>query len=544
MRFNNENETGRDMSKGRGAYLMYLWIVGLVFATLTVVFVFFPRSKYSTLEKRDLTEFPDLSEYKDRPGRYTAAVSSWFSDTEPYRDELMTLSMSIRAAMRGDFRPEEETVTFRPAATAPSESENSPEEDPQSLQEEVTDMTNDSIGVPVPDIEDGNAKLGDSGTIIVGKGDKVRALMAFGGTTKGGGGFVDLLNTLAATFPSQSIYAMVAPLATEFYLPAKAAKASNPQKPFIYGIRDRLAPNVKFVDVYDELSRHTNEDIYLRTDHHWSALGGYYAAKRLAQTAGVPFRGLDAYEKHVIKDFVGSMYGYSKDIAVKKAPEEFVYYTPSDVKYDSEFVSYFLNKNFQIVRETKPYKTSFFKKFKDGSGMAYLTFMGSDQLFAKVKTGTPGSRRLLIIKDSYGNAVPGYLFYSFNEVHVIDFRYFTHNLKDYVNANGITDIAVCFNVFNAYSSGSSAKVKKMLTQRGGITAPAASKPTSSAVQPAPQTTQSAASLPLPKDSVTTIPESTVKTENAGVSEEKEKAKEEIEENEEIEEKNDADTLKI
>lgn len=531
MKFNKENGIEGHEPNGRGAYKMYLWIVGLVFAILTVVFVFFPRSKYSALEKRDLTEFPDISEYTDRPDKYTAAVSSWFSDTEPYRDQLMTLSMSIRAAMRGDFRPEEESVTFRPAATAPAESEKSPEAEIENIGEEDSPLPADSISNPVPDIEDGNAKLGDSGTIIVGKGENVRALMAFGGTSKGGGGYVDLLNTLAATFPSQSIYAMVAPLATEFYLPAKAARASNPQKPFIYGIRDRLAPNVKFVDVYDELSRHTSEDIYLRTDHHWSALGGYYAAKRLAQTAGVPFRGLEAYDKHVIKDFVGSMYGYSKDIAVKKAPEDFVYYTPSEVKYDAEFVSYSLNKNFQIVRETKPYKTSFFKKFKDGSGMAYLTFMGSDQLFAKVKTGTPGSRRLLIIKDSYGNAVPGNLFYSFNEVHVIDFRYFTHNLKEYVKTNGITDIAVCFNVFNAYSSGSAAKVKKMLTQRSGVTVPAATLPSARAPKVATPAQQEAASSALPNDSAATHLESAGKTENSGVSEdqeEKEKTKEEIE----------------
>ncbi|MDE6291681.1 MAG: hypothetical protein K2M16_09120, partial [Muribaculaceae bacterium] len=210
--------------------------------------------------------------------------------------------------------------------------------------------------------------------------------------------------------------------------------------------------------------------IYLRTDHHWAGLGGYYAAKRLAETAGVPFKGLDAYDRHEIKGFVGSMYGYSKDISVKNAPETFVYYTPNQVGYDAEFVTYSLNKNFKIIRESKPFKSAFFKKFKDGSGNAYLTFMGTDQAYVKVKTSTPGNRKLLIIKDSYGNAVPGNLFYSFNEVHVIDFRYFTHNLKDYVNKNGITDIAVCFNVFNAYSSGSASKVKKMLTQSGGIPA--------------------------------------------------------------------------
>ena len=297
--------------------------------------------------------------------------------------------------------------------------------------------------------------------------------MAFGGSASGGGGYVDLLNTLATEFPDKNIYAMIAPLATEYYLPEKAAKASKPQKPFIYSVRDRLSPKVKFVDIYDELLKHKKEDIYLRTDHHWAGLGGYYAAKRLAETAGVPFKGLDAYDKHVVKGFVGSMYGYSKDISVKNAPEDFVYYVPNQVKYDSEFVSYTLNKNFKITKESHPYKSSFFKSFKDGSGNAYLTFIGSDQVFVKVKTSTPGNRRLLIIKDSYGNAVPGNLFYSFNEVHVIDFRYFTHNLKKYITDNGITDIAVCFNVFNAYSNGSASKVKKMLTQSGGI--PAAAK---------------------------------------------------------------------
>ena len=292
--------------------------------------------------------------------------------------------------------------------------------------------------------------------------------MAFGGTSKGGGGYVDLLNTLANEFPNSNVYAMVAPLATEFYLPEKAANASKPQKPFIYSIRDRLSPKVKFVDVYDELSHHKKEYIYLRTDHHWAGLGGYYAAKRLAETASVPFKSLDAYDQHIIKNFVGSMYGYSKDISVKKAPEDFIYYVPNQVGFDAEFVSYTLNKDFKIIRESKPYKSAFFKKFKDGSGNAYLTFIGTDQAYVKVKTSTPGNRKILIIKDSYGNAVPGNLFYSFNEVHVIDFRYFTHNLKDYVNKNGITDIAVCFNVFNAYSSGSASKVKKMLTQSNGI----------------------------------------------------------------------------
>lgn len=478
MQENNIN-TPSPERKGSGAAKMYISIVGGFFLLMTVVFVFFPRSTYSVLEKRDLAEFPDYRKYSDHPEKYTAAVSSWFSDTEPYRDELMTLSMNIRGAMKGDFIGEEDAVSFKPSETATvaatGNTVSAPADEDSQKHETDGDMESEAeshseTDEDEEDIDDGVAKLGSSGTIIVGKGDKTRALMAFGGTSKGGGGYVDLLNTLAEEFPGKNIYAMVAPLATEYYLPAKAAKASNPQKPFIYGIRDRLSPKVKFVDIYDELYKHKKEDIYLRTDHHWSGLGGYYAAKRLAQAAGVPFKGLDAYDKHIVKDFVGSMYGYTKDISVKKAPEDFVYYIPNQVTYDAEFVAYTLNKKFQIVRESKPYKSSFFKHFKDGNGNAYLTFIGSDQVYVKVKTSTPGNRKLLIIKDSYGNAVPGNLFYSFNEVHVVDFRYFTHNLKKYINDNGITDIAICFNVFNAYSNGSPAKVKKMLNQSDALPA--------------------------------------------------------------------------
>lgn len=466
-----QQTTDNDRPKGKGhigASVMYLLIVGVVFGIMTVVFVFFPRTKYSELEKRDLAEFPDITDIesiKKNPGNFTASVSSWFSDTEPYRDEFMTLSMHIRGAMKGDFRDEEDAVSFLPADTGNPSATPSDDKHQEDLQLSEGEEGN---GYNENDLDDGKAKIANSGIILIGKGENVRALMAFGGSPNGGGAYIDLLNKLADEFPGCKVYSVIPPTATEYYLPEKAASASKPQKPFIYSVRDRLSPKVKFVDVYDELLKHKDEDIYLRTDHHWGALGGYYAAKRLAEAAGVPFKGLDAYDRHEIKGFVGSMYGYSKDISVKNAPETFVYYTPNQVSYDTEFVTYTLDKDFKIVKESKPYKSSFFKKFNDGSGNAYLTFIGTDQAYVKVKTSTPGSRKLLIIKDSFGNAIPGHLFYSFNEVHVIDFRYFTHNLKDYISKNGITDIAICFNVFNAYSSGSAAKVKKMLSQKGGL----------------------------------------------------------------------------
>lgn len=160
-----------------GASVMYILIVGIVFAILTVVFVFFPRSEYSELEKRDLREFPDMAGYSSNPAEFTAAVSSWFSDTEPYRDLLMTMSMNIRNAMRGKFLPEEEAVSFRPAAQQVTET-SAAETEPGEFRDEP-EQRPDTLAEAPADIEDGNAKLGDSGTIIVGKGGKCKGSHGF-----------------------------------------------------------------------------------------------------------------------------------------------------------------------------------------------------------------------------------------------------------------------------------------------------------------------------------------------------------------------------
>jgi len=441
----------------KGANVAFLVIAGLAFVALTVVFLLFPRTRYSELEKRDLASFPDLSKITEKPAELTAGISQWFSDSEPFRDDFMTLSMGIRDAFRYSPGGEDDQVTFRPVAAPAAAEEGGAEGGSSNPLAE---------GVDNP-LANENAKIANAGIVIVGSGPNVRALMAYGGSEKAGLSYISAVDAYAAAFPSVHVYALVAPLATEFYLPDKAAKVSKSQRATIEYIRRHLSPKVRFVDAYSALAAHVDEDIYLRTDHHWAPLGGFYAAKELARTAGVPFRGLESYDRHVVRNFVGSMYGYSKDISVKNAPEDFVYYTPKGLNYKTTYVTYNTNKDYQVVSESKPHAGQFFHHFKDGSGNAYLTFMGGDQHLVKVVTGTPSSRKLMIIKDSYGNTLPGYLFYSFSEVHVVDFRYFKRNMAKYVGENNITDIVIAFNVFNACSSSAAAKIKKFLTQASG-----------------------------------------------------------------------------
>lgn len=443
------------------SHIIFAIVVVAMFAGYTIVFDTFPRSTFSELEKRDLAAFPEFSWDKLFSGEYTKEISSWFSDSEPYRDTFMAWSMEFDQAKRLSIGDDDVKIQISQDNAAISNSQE------VSGNEAGAEEYPDSLN-----LED-NAKLANSGIIIAGSGENVRALMIFGGGSKGGGAYAEVVNKYRETFGSKvNIYSMTIPNSIEFYCPEKVKKYSNPQRPFIENIHSLLASGVKAVDAYMALRRHTDEDIYLRTDHHWAPLGAYYAAEAFAKVAGVSFKPLDNYDRRVVKNFVGSMYGYSKDISVKKAPEDFVYYVPKGVDYATTYIVYDVNKNYQVTRESKPMAGPYFYKFNDGSGGAYSTFMGSDKKLTQVKTSTKNGRKVLIIKDSYGNALPGYLFYSFEEVHVVDARYFTKNMKRYVEGHKITDILFAFNVFNAYSSSFSKKVERYLSQPDGTTYPA------------------------------------------------------------------------
>lgn len=447
----NENKEKKEVH-ANGAHVLYLSVVGVIFAALVVIFLFFPRSRYSELEKRDLAEFPHPKNLVVDPSKYTDDVSFWFSDTEPYRDIFMTMSMGLRDAFRVRFGNDEESFSFKPALATDEETGGELE-------------AGEAQGNP---LADENAKVANAGILVVGSGPKVRALMAFGGTEKSMIPYKDVIGDYKKAFPNVNLYAVVIPNATEFYLPKKAEKASKSQKIPLDWLRDNLDPSVKYVDVHSHLAAHTNEDIYLRTDHHWAPLGAYYAARALASVAGVPFKDLTQYDQHVVHNYVGSMYGYSKDIAVKNAPEDFVYWTPKNAGEKTTYTTYTIDKDYQVTGMSAPHPGQFFIHYNDGAGGAYCTFMGGDTHTVKVETNNKNGRRIIIIKDSFGNPIPSFLFYSFEEVHVIDFRYFKKNMKDYVRDNKITDIALAFNTFSACTPSSMDKVRKFLTQPNGV----------------------------------------------------------------------------
>jgi hypothetical protein len=275
-----------------------------------------------------------------------------------------------------------------------------------------------------------------------------------------------MVNRYQSVFgPEVQVYCLLIPTAIEFYCPEKARSRVKSQRETIDTAYSLLDSCVVAIDAYSNIAKHTNEDIYLRTDHHWAPLGAYYAAEAIAKAAGVPFKDLSHYEQRVVKRYVGSMFRYSGDISVKRSPEDFVYHIPQGVEYNTTYISYIVDENFNVTGSYPPIQDRYFYQFNDGSGGAYCTFMGGDNKITQVRTATNNGRRMLLLKDSFGNAIPGYLFFSFEEIHIVDARYFTRNIVEYVKQNGITDLIFGNNVTFATSAVTINAYGNFLTQR-------------------------------------------------------------------------------
>ena len=293
-------------------------------------------------------------------------------------------------------------------------------------------------------------KVGNPNILVIDSGMNTRAMELYKGAVENAVSYAHMVNSYKRAWGDKvNVYCMVIPTAVALYCPDSLRYKTNDEQATLNSLYDVLDPDVKGIRLLPVLQERKAENIYSRTDHHWAPLGAFYAAKEFAHRAKVDFKPLSTYDMKVVKNFVGTMYKFSGNVAVKNAPEDFVYYTPRDVSYRALFSEYIFNARKQVVGEREPVEGSFFRQYADGNGAAYCTFMGGDTKLTKVTTSTANGRKLMILKDSYGNALPGYLFSSFEEIYVVDYRYFRQHIVAYAQDHGITDVLFANNLIHA-----------------------------------------------------------------------------------------------
>lgn len=246
---------------------------------------------------------------------------------------------------------------------------------------------------------------------------------------------VDHVNTLAGNVDVPVYFGLIPSAASVWRdrLPHYDAPTADEQA-IIQALTDRGAVD-GLVDVFDALSAHSGEDIYYRTDHHWTSLGAYYGYAAVMEAMGMTPVSLSDYEKTTVStDFYGTIFSSSGVRWVK--PDAMDIYVPEE---GISVTNYF---------DGKPTEGELYVEKHLEQKDKYSYFLGGNQPLCVVKGRNPDAPKLLLIRDSYADAMAPFLAESFSEVHLYDLRYNLMNVRDYMAQNEIDQAVVLYSLSN------------------------------------------------------------------------------------------------
>lgn len=185
------------------------------------------------------------------------------------------------------------------------------------------------------------------------------------------------------------------------------------------------------IPVDQVLFAHRDEEIYYRTDHHWTTWGAWYGYSAYAQAVGIDQEQVQKKSdlQLVSRDFLGTT--YAKVHQAAKADEISVYepQTLLEVIYNMG------EKTTQSLYETE---------FLDTEDQ-YRVFTGGNQAVLEITGGIQNGKTLLLIKDSFANCMLPFLVEDFEKVIVVDLRQLNVGCDALVDMFAPTDVLVLYN---------------------------------------------------------------------------------------------------
>lgn len=225
-----------------------------------------------------------------------------------------------------------------------------------------------------------------------------------------------------------TVYSLLAPTQIEFIAQKEYQSLSSPQKKTIDYINERLNNGVIPVDAYTALQQHSGEYLYFRSDHHWTALGAYYAYTAFMRTQGIEPIPIEQYTVEEIKPFLGSLYSTTLSAEIQDNPDSLYLYKP------------FTAHKYAVVYQKEPVETPLLDLRHAENKNKYGIFLSGDVPWGVITTEVKNGRKLAVIKDSYANAFIPFLLPHYEEIYVIDPRQFQQEIFHFIQDKGIQQV--------------------------------------------------------------------------------------------------------
>lgn len=200
---------------------------------------------------------------------------------------------------------------------------------------------------------------------------------------------------------------------------------------FYDALQQKLEKEDVLISVEPVLDAHKEEEIYYRTDHHWTTLGAWYAYEQYTKAVGGDLQRAQGKKKFrcISKDFYGTTYA---KINYARQADKIEIYEPADKLR----VVYNMGE-----KKTKTLYDFSFLKTAD----QYSIFTGGNQAVLEITGGIKNGKTLLLIKDSFANSILPFLAEDYEKLVVVDLRQLNVSGDRLLEMFSPTDILILYN---------------------------------------------------------------------------------------------------
>lgn len=408
----------------------------------------------SALEKRRLASKPEFTWSALLDGSYVSQLETYYSDTFPGRETLLKLNRRLNQIYyfsgssgdnllvldyQNDAAHSGESITPAQPVTAPAGQETPPQEVPAVSPETPQEDTPPEPAAP--DLPPAPEEYTSAGNVII-TGD--RAMDIPTATESIIETYAQALGNLQQAMGKDvRVISLLTPNAGEFYSPVDFRTPAHDQKAMIDLCYDAMDEDIVKVDAYSALAAHTDEYIYFRTDHHWTALGAYYAYTAFCEALDLEPVPLADFETGTYENFLGSLYGwtsnYPQSQVLQENPDYVDYYLPVVENHTHYYSDATLSDGVLI--------SAVYQGITEDQSNKYLCFVGGDHPVTVIETTVDGPT-CLVLKESYGNAFLPFLTSHYGKIIAVDPREFNQegkpslDLAAFAAEQGVDDLIV------------------------------------------------------------------------------------------------------
>lgn len=231
---------------------------------------------------------------------------------------------------------------------------------------------------------------------------------------------IDYINGWCKKSNVSDAYFMLEPTAVQIYDRLPYGAISDDGLQTNDALAQRLNGFKSILYPVDILREHSDENVYYRTDHHWTMQGAYYGYLKLAGMLGLEPVGMEKLKRIDLEEgFLGSLYSQAPFIGVKK--DDVIFYDYSNLDYTVEIDKTGVKNDSFLFEDKFAAKDKYAALFNGNHGKITITNNSEETL----DKGT-----LLIFKDSYANSIVPYLINDYREIVMIDLRFYGDSCAD------------------------------------------------------------------------------------------------------------------